>query len=148
MVPFEVTIPENERDARIAETILEEEASGILNYMLDGFRLWHENGLTIPEHVRAATAAYRSDMDPIGDFLDGCVVREPGATVRAARLHEAYAVWCTQNGREAISLNRFGRLMTERGYQRHTSGYVNYVDIRLIEGAAGTEDPDDYGSID
>ena len=43
LVPFEVTIPKEARDPEFSKK-LEAEGSGILNWMLDGYRLWRETG--------------------------------------------------------------------------------------------------------
>jgi putative DNA primase/helicase len=85
LVPFDVTIPKEERDIHLAEK-LRAEASGILNRLLDGLRLWCDKRLIEPEDVAKATAEYRSDSDAFGRFAATCLeakARRSGAVERA-----------------------------------------------------------------
>jgi putative DNA primase/helicase len=68
LVPWAVTIPENERDDDLAAK-LRAEAPGILSWLVDGARRFIAEGLTPPDVVRAATDAYRADEDAIGRFV-------------------------------------------------------------------------------
>jgi len=68
LVPWQVTIPENERDEHLAAK-LQAEATGILRWIVDGARRFHTEGLIPPLAVSAATAEYRADEDIIGRFI-------------------------------------------------------------------------------
>jgi putative DNA primase/helicase len=46
------------------------EGPGILNWMLAGFARYQSQGLVLPEKVRSATEAYRSNMDLLAEWLD------------------------------------------------------------------------------
>lgn len=46
------------------------EAPGILNWMLAGFAAYSRGGLVLPAKVRAATEAYRANMDLLAEWLD------------------------------------------------------------------------------
>ena len=71
LIPFNVTIPPDERDPNLAEK-LETEWSGILQWMIDGCHAWLEQGLAPPEIVRAATDDYFEAEDAISAWLDEC----------------------------------------------------------------------------
>ncbi|MGK7753765.1 phage/plasmid primase, P4 family [Roseovarius sp. C03] len=74
LVPFDVQIPEEEVD-RLLGARLREEAPGIFNWMLEGAIEYLQDGLQIPDAIRAATADYRSESDPVGVFLkEECVI--------------------------------------------------------------------------
>ncbi len=60
LVPFGVFIPPERRDPGLYDK-LKAEGSGILNRLLDGLRMWLEDGLVLPDAVRAATKQYRED---------------------------------------------------------------------------------------
>lgn len=64
LVPFEITIPEAERDKALPER-LKEEADGIFAWAIQGCLLWKQRGLGAPEEVREATASYRDEMDSL-----------------------------------------------------------------------------------
>ena len=132
MVPFSVVVPRAQRDRELAHK-LRAEASGILNWMLDGLRLWFEGGLQIPDAVRAATEAYKTESDPLGQFLDMATRRTPGAHVQAKQFYTAYAQWCRENAVEPLSMTAVGRKLGDRGIQKKRTGVVFYKDLELRE---------------
>jgi putative DNA primase/helicase len=139
LVPWEIAIPPDERDREL-DAILWEERAGILNWLLDGCRLWLDRGLTVPDAVRAATDQYRSDSDPIGRFLDECVSDAPGETVPASVMYSAYQTWCAANAERAWTQNGFGRSLRDRGLSKRKScGVLLYCDISIAT-APGAED--------
>jgi putative DNA primase/helicase len=131
LVPFNVFIPKEERDIRLAEK-LRAEASGILNRLLDGLRLWCDKGLIEPEVVTMATAEYRSASDPLGRFLSMCVVESPGDRVQSSVLYAVFEAWCKSSGETAWKQKGFSLAMEERGYKRKHSDVTWFVDVKLI----------------
>lgn len=133
LVPFGVTIPKEERDIHLHEK-LRAEASGILNWLLDGLRVWIDKGLHEPEDVLQATAEYRSASDPLGRFLATCVVDSIGDRVQSSVLHQVYEAWCASSGENAWKNRGFSLAMDERGYKRKQSDVVWWLDVKLIKG--------------
>jgi putative DNA primase/helicase len=132
LVPFNVTIPKEERDIHLAEK-LRLEASGILNRMLDGVRVWCDKGLHEPEDVLQATAEYRSASDPLGRFLATCVVDSKGDRVQSSVLHQVYEAWCKSSGENAWKNRGLSLALDERGYKRKQSDVVWWLDVKLIK---------------
>ena len=132
LVPFEETIPEEERVGDFDDHLYGAEAPGILNWLLDGCRLWLDKGLAVPEGVRAATATYRSESDSLGEFLSACVTPLEKSMVPAKTLYETYTAWCEANGADTMKQGWFGRRLRERGYKKDKAGVYVYVDIELI----------------
>lgn len=65
-----------ERDPELQEK-LNVEASGILNWLLEGCLLWKTTGLALPDSMREDTLAYRHEQDVVGRFVDEeCIVGE------------------------------------------------------------------------
>ncbi|MDX3971145.1 MAG: phage/plasmid primase, P4 family [Bradyrhizobium sp.] len=132
LVPFNVTIPKEERDTKLADK-LKAEASGILNWMLDGLRSWLDNGLTEPEEITTATAKYFATSDVLGRFLDTCTVREPGHRVQSSVLHQLYEAWCKSSGETPWKNKGFSMAMEERGYDRKQSDVMWWLDIKMTK---------------
>jgi putative DNA primase/helicase len=130
MLNFNRFIPSEQRDKNLKEK-LQAEADGILNWLLDGLSEWKEKGLAIPESVRAATADYRSDSDPIGQFLATATERKNGVSVTAKELYGGYCKWCAENAATPISTTAFGKRIVEKGIERTKSGIILYRDIEL-----------------
>jgi P4 family phage/plasmid primase-like protien len=117
MVPFDVTIPNSEKDERLPEK-LRDEMPGILAWMVRGCLDWQAEGLGEPDEVRAATEGYRAEMDVLASFIgDRCVVHER-ASVLATPLYEAYRGWCEENGEQPAKQTKFGRSLRERGFEK------------------------------
>jgi putative DNA primase/helicase len=132
LVPFGVTIPKEERDIHLHEK-LRAEASGILNWLLDGLRVWIDKGLHEPEDVLQATAEYRSASDPLGRFLSQCVVDSLGDRTQSSVLHQVYEAWCASSGENAWKNRGFSLAMDERGYKRKQSDVVWWLDLKLVK---------------
>jgi putative DNA primase/helicase len=136
LIPFEVLIPEAERDPHLAEK-LRAEFSGILRWAVEGCLLWQREGLGMPPEVQAATNEYRTDMDAVGRFLAECCIERPDAKVAAASLYAAYTQWCEQTGERPLSQRMLGRKLAERGYQPiRTSAVRMWQGIGLRDDAA------------
>jgi len=118
LIPFEVTIPEDERDPKLAARLIAEELSGILAWTVQGCLAWQEKGLKPPEKVRAATEAYRKEMDVLAGFLEECCLVSKSAEARASALYKAYEGWCEENEESPETQNEFGSRLTERGLTR------------------------------
>jgi putative DNA primase/helicase len=131
LVPFMVTIPKEERDVHLGEK-LRQEASGILNRLLDGLRQWCDSGLTVPEAVTSATADYRSASDPLGRFLSACVVESSGDRVQSSALYAVFEAWCKASGEATWKQKGFSMAMEERGFKRKQSDVMWFLDIKLI----------------
>jgi putative DNA primase/helicase len=100
-IPFELTIPEDERDKTIKKRLTETDAqahAAILAWAVRGCLDWQRDGLKAPQMVRVATAAYRNEMDPVRDFFDECCVEGPECKVTADALYTAYEGWATRSG--------------------------------------------------
>ncbi len=137
LVPFAVTVPEDQRDPMLPAK-LAAEGSGILDWMLQGLRKYNATGLPLPEAIRAATADYRSASDVLGAFLEECTASAPGE-VRSGELYRAYSTWCTDSGERAMSQKQFGTRLEERGLRPHKGGGGNryWLGIRVLDSERG-----------
>lgn len=131
LVPFEVTIPEAERDTELARK-LHLEAPGILQWLLRGCSDWQQMGLATPDKVRGATSEYRATQDAFGQFLSAHVIESRGARLSAGELYDLYREWCEDAGEDELSQRDVGIIMGERGYaSRKSHGRMTYINIRL-----------------
>lgn len=117
LVPFEVQIPPDERDAGLSDKLWGER-DGIFNWLLDGLRDYLAHGLQVPEQVLAATAEYREDSDPLATFLTTCcsVTGNPEHSMRSKDLSDAFAFWLDEGGQGVWTpRTRFKRLKEKAG---------------------------------
>lgn len=131
LVPWSVTV--GKPDPTLAAK-MKDEASGILNRLLDGLRDYLDAGrLDIPEEVSAATADYREDSDPLGRFLAACVDAEPGGRVQSTAMHRVFTAWAKSNGEREWSPKGLASALKERGYRAEKSSVMFWVDCRLTK---------------
>lgn len=116
LVPFNVTIPEQERDPHLTAT-LRGEFAGILNWAIQGCLEWQRDGLGTPAEVTDATNTYRNEQDSITSFIEACCIVKPEAAYNASKLHKLF---CENTG-EKVSAREFHRMMTDHMYRSEHS---------------------------
>lgn len=117
--PFEHVVPEERRDPKVKATLRDPKAGGpaILAWAVQGCLAWQRDGLGIPPVIRAATAAYRLDMDPLKDFLPACCEVKPDAWTPAAALRKAYEDFSKEGGdRDVLSGKSWGVALRAHGF--------------------------------
>lgn len=122
-IPFDQTIPAEERDPDIKASIIDPKRSGpaLLAWMVQGLRDYLAGGLRPPEAVRRATEAYRDRQDPLREWFAECLEVHPAASSTAAELFASYCGWCDRAGvRNRMSRVQLGKRLTQRGF--HSRG--------------------------
>jgi putative DNA primase/helicase len=114
LVPWLVTIAENEQDKGLTDKLLAE-APGILAWAVRGCIEWQTNGLGEPSMVRSATNAYREENDALGEFFRLRVVFDIDAAIARKDIREAYESHCKDNGSEPFGAKRFAGRLREQG---------------------------------
>jgi putative DNA primase/helicase len=120
LVPWEVTIPENERDEFLAAK-LEAEAPGILRWVVEGAHEFLAKGITVPDSIRAATDDYRQGEDLIGQFLAEMVevTKDADDVENFSDIQQAVTEWSESEGLKwALSLNQLTDALEARGAWR------------------------------
>jgi putative DNA primase/helicase len=128
LIPFTQTFSGSSEDRGLKAT-LRAEASGILNWIVEGALAWQRDGLTPPAAVLAAVDEYRQEQDPLAEFIDeSCMT---GAEMRcpASQLYAAYVAWSRAQGAKELSRKSFGLLMGKRVESKHTEFGKLYVGI-------------------
>lgn len=120
LIPFDVTITDAQKDD-VLPAKLRKELPGILAWAVEGCQMWLAEGLRPPERVLAATAEYRSESDIIATFISECCDIDRTAEVAGGTLYTAYKRWAEDNGEFVMSNTRFGRELTDRGFETHHS---------------------------
>lgn len=99
VIEFNKHFSEAEQDRDLKDKLRDhDELSGVLNWLLEGLKQYHDQGLNPPECVKRATAEYRSVSDKIGNFFDDCMERMSGNNVAGSAVYIAYDAWCKDNG--------------------------------------------------
>lgn len=121
LIPFEVRIPDEQQDKELPTKLLDE-LKGVLAWAMQGCLDWQRDGLMMPEEVREAVDAYRSEMDILAAFLeDRCLVQR-SEKVGAKELFESYKGWCEGSGERPMTQRALGTRLKERGFESRRAG--------------------------
>ena len=118
LISFAVTIPEDQRDLGLTET-LRGEWPGILQWMIDGCLEWQRGGLRPPTAVREATASYLESEDGIAAWIDERCELESTAWESSRALYESWTSWTTLTGEHPGTMRQFTQRLERRGLPRH-----------------------------
>lgn len=131
LLPFTVTIPEEQVDRHLEEA-LRAEVAAILRWMIDGCALWRAEGLERPARVKAATQEYLQDEDMMGRWIAESCERAPTHKELVADLFDSYLAWCAAANERAVSKKKFSMTLRDRGERPDdTGGKRGFVGLRL-----------------
>lgn len=114
IVPFTVTIPEEERDLHL-QAKLREEWPQILNWMIEGHAAWRDYRLSPPEAIRAATEKYLESNDTLLKWLEDRCERQGSTEGRT--LYQDYVNWCDEQGETPWRRRGWSDAMIDKGFQ-------------------------------
>lgn len=125
----------------LADELIGEETAGIFNWLLAGLADYLENGLSVPDEVKATTEEYRSESDTVREFMTSCTAAAPGERINATRLFQVYCAWAAETSNKPISQTSFGLKLRDMGVKGEIVGKKFYLDIKLTwEPAAKSDD--------
>lgn len=101
--------------------------SGILNWLIEGYRMLQDEGLAVPPRVEAAIAAYRQEADIIGMFLAEHTTARDGGRLSTSELYLRYSAWAKDNGYRPLSNRLFVADLRRRFEVRHDCRKGNVV---------------------
>lgn len=101
----------------------QKEASGILNWMLEGCLEWNKDGLSVPQEVVDDVAEYKDDMDVLSDFFRLCCDCEKGnkkITGYGNELFHVYQSWWNveHHNNAPFFRQQFLDAISERGFKK------------------------------
>jgi P4 family phage/plasmid primase-like protien len=138
LVPFNVTIPEAERDKELAEK-LRDEWPGILRWMVEGCLAWQREDLNPPDAVRTATRNYFADEDALGRWLDEACILGKSFETSGKQLYGCWKQWCETNSERYGSQRSFSQGLEARQFEkkhRETGSYFCGIAVKAEENAS------------
>jgi putative DNA primase/helicase len=136
IIPFEVTIPESEQDKQLSQKIIQQELSGVFNWVLAGLqRLLKQRNFTWCEAVENQVSIYKRQSDSVQMFLD-----EEGYEISITDhqplkdLFQQYRTYCLESGFHSCSLKTFTERLRHLGFVVERKNYGNAVNITRSNG--------------
>ena len=133
LIPFERHFEPHEQDSRLKSLFRKpQNMSGILNWLVDGYRLYKTEGLSdTPERVSAALEDYRRGngiIDPIGEFIANTLIPCVGKVVKTSLLYDRYKPWSRECGYNTVRIQDFVSELRSRVTVRHDTSLGNIAD--------------------
>lgn len=134
LVPFARQFAPDERDPGLVGKLLEE-LPHIAAWALEGCLNWQKAGLQdVPASIALSTQDYRAEQDLLGQWLDEKTERNTAASIGASQAYESYKSWAEGCGLRPMSLQAFGRQLTERGFSKgKVGGCITYHGLAVIK---------------
>ena len=117
IVPWVVTIPQQERDHQL-DAKLQKEYGGILKWMIDGCAAWQREGLNAPPCVREATDEYLETEDALKEWLEENCILSPSEETPVATIYRDYLSYCEALKEHPWSKKRLIADLQTRGVDR------------------------------
>jgi putative DNA primase/helicase len=131
LIPFNVTIPPEERDPDLAEK-LKAEGPGILAWMIQGCLDWQRERLSPAPIVREATEAYLAAENVVANWIDDACERDPQAWGNSTVLFNSWAEWATKAGEPVGTMKAFVQNMEIQGFrQKRLTNGRGFTGLRL-----------------
>jgi putative DNA primase/helicase len=132
IIPFDVTIPPEKQDRNLHTKIIENELSGVFNWVLDGLnRLLSNKKFSNCDAAQKAIEKYKLESDSVQLFLSDNQY-EPSTTedMPLKSIYSEYKTYCLDSGFRACSNRTFSDRLRHSGY---TTERKNYGTVILIE---------------
>jgi putative DNA primase/helicase len=131
IVPFNVTIPHEQQDKKLADRIIKAELSGVFNWVLDGLkRLLMNNGFTDCQLISATVEQYKHEANAVKLFLDHYDYwASETQKIPVPDLYHSYREYCRDNGYSPLNSVNFKRRLENMGINviRANTGYKAWL---------------------
>ena len=111
-IPFERHFEEDEQDKTLKSAFQKPgNQSGILNWLIEGYKNLKARGLEPSQAVRDAVSEYHHDSDKVGQFIDEVLVPDPNGEARLPAVYNAYQSWCKRSGVRYEGVQNFNQAL-------------------------------------
>ena len=134
IVPFEVVIPEPEQDKRLHTKIIENELTGVFNWVLEGlFRLLEQKRFTHCEAVTNAVNLYERQSDSVNMFIEDNDYKPSVDQFKLLKeLYNEYRSYCIDDGYKPVNKGNFIKRIKTQGILIEKKNVGNVVFVSNI----------------
>jgi P4 family phage/plasmid primase-like protien len=133
LIPFEVEVPAEERDAKLGEK-LRQEGPQILAWLVKWCLNYQRQGLIRSPAMLESKNLYREENDFLAEFISSECVFGDGYTVGCSEVHQRYIEWAKRTMSMPLTPTSFGRIMSQRAASLNISRARNGVGRRIWKG--------------
>lgn len=138
VVKIPITSDFTGREDKFLREKLLAEAPEILNWLLEGFRLYLKEGLEKPKCITKAIEEYKEDQDLVQQWINEYCECKTTYFERANTLYDNFRAFC-QRRDQKTNQTRFGRDLGKK-FKKYNSGEgIVYIGLRLKQNASNLE---------
>ena len=130
VIPFNVIIPPDKVDRDLGAKLMDE-LPQILNWAVEGFKKYKEEGLVLPQVLIDEKNKYRGEMDFMGNFIADRIDKKIGYKTLASTLYKEYEKWCRTSNARPISFIAFGKEFGKHFEKKRESVGNLYIDCKI-----------------
>lgn len=131
IILFDVTIPEDEQDKQLHSKIIENELSGVFNWVLEGLnRLLSQKCFSHCEAAKQAVEQYKTESDSVKQFIsDSDYQLNPTENILIKVIYIEYRGYCADDGFKPVNKPNFIKRLRSFGVtiERKNIGNVAYL---------------------
>lgn len=131
IIHFDITIDEKDQDKQLHTKIIENELSGVFNWVLEGLnRLLAQTTFTQCKAVDEALQSYITDSDSVKQFIiENGYEKSTNDTILFKELFATYKEFCNEDGFKPVQKNNFRKRLTSIGIniEKKNIGNVAYL---------------------
>ncbi len=137
------------RIENLAETILEEEKSGIFNLMLENYKTMQKNkGFRYKQSIAKVREIIKRESDKLREFITETLTENPNGFITKKQMYEIYVKYCNFHSHEVYLKQKFGINLPTYGIrddkktlvskqERGWSGYSWNINSEWVKGNVG-----------
>lgn len=108
IIGFDVTIPENQQDKQLPQKIINNELSGVFNWILQGLdRLLEQKNFSKCEAIENARSNYERQSDSVKMFIDEFEYKTSTDYTTISTLYNQYKEFCIEDGFRPVNKSNF-----------------------------------------
>lgn len=130
VIPFNYRIPEDKVDKDLMEK-LRNEMPQILNWAIEGYKIYQKEGLELPDAIVEEKDRYKSEMDYMANFIEDRIERKDGYRAQAQTIYKEYEKWCRKTNSRILSMVAFGKEFGKHFDKARTSSGYMYIDCAI-----------------
>src|SRR5690554_6424388 len=117
IIPFEVTIPKEKQDKKLAQKIIKSELSGVLNRVLEGLRrILEQESFTESISANALLDNYKKESDSVAQFIEEeGYEKSAKENITVADLYNEYKMFCIKSNYQPLAKRAFTERIRNQG---------------------------------
>jgi len=106
-VRFPNSVPEEEKDPQLVNKIVENELSGVFNWMIEGYqRLMDQGGFTDERSIAEKRSFWNQNSDSVSQFVEEYIERKPQNEIPEEKVKDSYRDFCANEGLTKIWIGK------------------------------------------